>query len=74
MKNTYDEMLKGCAEVKAQLDERIDCLEGNLHHGSDGVWQREVAIINGLSYALETITGERYPRLHVVGDRKVEWR
>lgn len=64
----------GIDAVKKQLNDTIECLGGNLEWGSDGVWQREIHYINALSFALEEITGERYKRCHIVGDREVEWR
>lgn len=73
MDKTLNEMACRIAEVKKELWERIDCLPGNLRYGSDGVWQREINYINALSFALETITGERYKRIHIVGDRDIKW-
>lgn len=73
MEKNLKEIAYGIGEVRKELRERIDCLPGNLKYGSDGVWQREINYINALSFALETITGERYKRIHIIGDRDIKW-
>lgn len=70
----YNDIEKSIASIRGILNARIECFKGNIKISSEDVIMRDVGIINALSFALETMTGLRYPRVHLTGRRSYEWR
>lgn len=69
----YNNIEKSIASIRGILNARIECFKGNIKISNEDIIMRDVGIINGLSFALETITDDRYPRIHLTGGRSYEW-